>query len=103
MKLLSCAWRLTIQGFNNGAGGFDSLKCQTFAASPAEPGELLFWFSILCHGRSEMSFWNSDSDQALEGVGRPVPSAPVASANFATFSPLDDSTMRSRSCSPEVR
>jgi hypothetical protein len=44
MKLLSCAWRLTIQGFNNGAGGFDFLKCQTFAASPAEPGELLFWF-----------------------------------------------------------
>src|SRR5262245_20925055 len=27
-------------------GGFDFLKCQTFAASPAEPGELLFWFSI---------------------------------------------------------
>src|SRR6266704_5814559 len=27
------------------AGGFDFLNCQTFAASPAEPGELLFWFS----------------------------------------------------------
>src|SRR6266566_4884770 len=26
------------------AGGFDFLNCQTFAASPAEPGELLFWF-----------------------------------------------------------
>jgi hypothetical protein len=34
------------------AGGFDFLKCQTFAASPAEPGELLFWFRwfapVLC-------------------------------------------------------
>src|SRR5437879_5186970 len=28
-----------------GRCGFDFLKCQTFAASPAEPGELLFWFS----------------------------------------------------------
>jgi hypothetical protein len=27
-------------------GGFDFLKCQTFAASPAEPGELLFWFRL---------------------------------------------------------
>ena len=24
--------------------GVDLLICQTFAASPAEPGELLFWF-----------------------------------------------------------
>src|SRR5882724_5529306 len=30
-----------------GRCGFDFLKCQTFAASPAEPGELLFWFSAL--------------------------------------------------------
>src|SRR3974390_2746037 len=26
--------------------GDDPLICQTFAASPAEPGELLFWFSV---------------------------------------------------------
>ena len=29
----------------DGPVGFDFLKCQTFAASPAEPGELLYWFS----------------------------------------------------------
>jgi hypothetical protein len=38
------ARRLTIQSFIDGPVGFDFLKCQTFAASPAEPGELLFWF-----------------------------------------------------------
>src|SRR3984893_6134690 len=27
------------------ASGFDFMKCQTVAASPAEPGELPFWFS----------------------------------------------------------
>ncbi|HKN11538.1 MAG TPA: hypothetical protein VJ376_18960, partial [Pseudomonadota bacterium] len=42
---LSGARRLTIQSFIDGPVGFDFLKCQTFAASPAEPGELLFWFS----------------------------------------------------------
>jgi hypothetical protein len=26
----------------------DFLICQTSAASPAEPGELLFWFRVLC-------------------------------------------------------
>jgi hypothetical protein len=41
---LSGARRLTIQSFIDGPVGFDFLKCQTFAASPAEPGELLFWF-----------------------------------------------------------
>ena len=30
--------------FRRWTGGVDLLKCQTFAASPAEPGELLFWF-----------------------------------------------------------
>ena len=39
------ARRLTIQSFIDGPVGFDFLKCQTFAASPAEPGELPFWFS----------------------------------------------------------
>jgi|HubBroStandDraft_6_1064221.scaffolds.fasta_scaffold3095902_1 hypothetical protein len=43
---LSGARRLTIQSFIDGPVGFDFLKCQTFAASPAEPGGLLFWFSI---------------------------------------------------------
>ena len=57
----------------------------------------------LYYGSPEISFSNSDSDQALEVVVRTLPSAPVASANLATFSPLEDSTMRSRSCSPEVR
>ena len=28
-------------------GGFDPRICQTFAASPAEPGELPCWFSIM--------------------------------------------------------
>ena len=30
--------------FRRWTGEVDLLKCQTFAASPAEPGELLFWF-----------------------------------------------------------
>ena len=31
--------------FRRWTGGVHLLKCQTFTASPAEPGELLFWFS----------------------------------------------------------
>src|SRR6516164_5123979 len=36
--------RSTGRGY--GAGGVDRRICQTFAASPAEPGELPFWFSV---------------------------------------------------------
>jgi hypothetical protein len=35
-----------LKSFIDGPVGFDFLKCQTFAASPAEPGELLIWFSV---------------------------------------------------------
>src|SRR5262245_61212212 len=38
-------WRLTIRSFVDGLRGFDRRKRQTPAASPAEPGDLLFWFS----------------------------------------------------------
>src|SRR5262245_1414810 len=55
------------------------------------------------HGSSEMSLCHSDSDQALLVLVRTFPNAPVASANLATLSPLADSTIRSRSRSPEVR
>src|SRR5262249_56416889 len=55
------------------------------------------------HGSSDMSLCHSDSDQALAVLVRTFPNAPVASANLATLSPLADSTIRSRSCSPEVR
>src|SRR5215831_2645722 len=55
------------------------------------------------HGSSEMSFVNSASDQALAVLVRTFPNEAVASANLATLSPLEDSTMMSRSCSPEVR
>src|SRR5262245_13454726 len=37
-------WRLTIRSFVDGLRGFDRRKRQTLAASPAEPGDLLFWF-----------------------------------------------------------
>src|SRR5262245_7464570 len=55
------------------------------------------------HGSSEMSLCHSGSDQALAVLVRTFPNAPVASANLATLSPLADSAIRSRSCSPEVR
>src|SRR5262249_48772673 len=55
------------------------------------------------HDSSEMSLCHSGSDQALAVLVRTFPNAPVVSANLATFSPLADSTIRSRSCSPEVR
>src|SRR5262245_57399807 len=55
------------------------------------------------HGSSEMSFVNSASDQALAVLMRTFPNEAVASANLATLSPLEDSTMMRRSCSPEVR
>jgi hypothetical protein len=35
-----------IQSFINAHRGFDFGKCQTVAASPAEPGELPFWFRL---------------------------------------------------------
>ena len=55
------------------------------------------------HGSSDMSLCHSDPDQALAVLVRTFPNVPVASANLATLSPLADSTIRSRSCSPEVR
>jgi hypothetical protein len=33
----------------------DFLICQTSAASPAEPGELLFWFSQINHAASPIA------------------------------------------------
>src|SRR5215510_12642444 len=55
------------------------------------------------HDSSEMSLCHSGSDQALAVLVRTFPNAPVVSANLATLSPLADSTIRSRSRSPEVR
>ena len=40
--------RWTGRGY--GAGGVDPRICQTFAASPAEPGELPLWFSRFVPG-----------------------------------------------------
>jgi hypothetical protein len=52
----------------------DFLICQTFAASPAEPGELPFWFS-----------WDSVS---LSSAGSPA-STNAASGRSATRGRLD--------------
>src|SRR5262249_3911228 len=41
---LSCAWRPTDSELHRSSRGFDFRKCQTVAASPAEPGELPLWF-----------------------------------------------------------
>ena len=44
----------------------DCRKCQTFAASPAEPGELLFLFS-------EFGFCGFSGKMCLAATPRPAP------------------------------
>src|SRR5438552_1800308 len=55
------------------------------------------------YGSSDIIFRDSDCGQMRAVRVRTLPSEPIASANFATLSPLGVSRMRSRSLSPDVR
>jgi hypothetical protein len=44
------------------ASGVDPLICQTFAASPAETGELLFWFRLFRGNNKDSLQWLSPKE-----------------------------------------
>src|SRR6516164_8814151 len=65
------------------ARGSDFGKCQTFAASPAEPGELPLWFRMrLAEGRTELEAASAPATQlgAIQSLEDTVLAAGLASA-----------------------
>ena len=68
----------------------DFLICQTVAASPAEPGELPFWFRsgmVGVPGRSPSSFVFRTMYDAARGEREPTESAAPLSLNHNGSSP----------------